>query len=60
MGKNAGLYAKLPRRIDLVLEGDVEMNGVLFQEAHKGGIRLADLAMKEKFQNVSWGLNCGG
>jgi len=60
LGKNKALYAKLPRRIDLVLEGDVEMNGVLFQDVHKGGIRLADLAMKEKFQNVFWGSNCGG
>jgi len=60
LGRRSGLYQKLPRRIDLVFLGDVELDGVLFQDVYKGGIRLKDLAMKEKFQNVFWGSDCGG
>jgi hypothetical protein len=60
LGRRADLYEKLPRQIDLVLLGDVELNGVLFEDVHKGGIRLKDMAMKDKFQNVFWGRNCGG
>jgi hypothetical protein len=60
LAKRADLYKNLPRRIDLVLEGDVEMNGVLFEDMYKGGIRLKDLSMKDRFQNVFWGPNCGG
>jgi len=60
LGKRSDLYKKLPRRIDLVLEGDVELNGVLFDDVHKGGIRLRDMAMKDTFQNVFWGEKCGG
>ncbi len=58
--KRRPLYGKLPRQIDLVLEGDVEMNGVVFQDVYKGGIRLANMATKDKLQNVVWGKNCGG
>jgi hypothetical protein len=54
------LYKKLPRRIDLVLLGDVELDGVVFEDVHKGGIRLRDMAMRDKFRNVVWGKNCGG
>ena len=52
-------YRELPRRIDLVLLGDVEMDGVLFEDTHKGGIRLGDLGMQSTFKNVTFGKNCG-
>jgi len=52
-------YRELPRRIDLILLGDVEMDGVLFEDTHKGGIRLGDLGMKSKFKNVTFGKTSG-
>jgi len=52
-------YSELPRRIDLLLLGDIELDGVLFEDTHKGGIRLGDLGMKGKIKNVTFGKNCG-
>jgi len=52
-------YKELPRRIDILLLGDVELDGVHFEDLHKGGIRLGDLAMKSKLKNFTFGKNCG-
>jgi len=52
-------YKELPRRIDLLLLGDVQLDGVLFEDLHKGGIRLADPGMRSRFKNVVFGKNCG-
>ncbi len=53
-------YRELPRRTDLVLLGDVELDGVVFEDVHQGGVRLGDPAMKAKIKNVTIGQNCGG
>ncbi len=32
---------------------------MLFEDTHKGGIRLGDLGMKGKIKNVTFGKKCG-
>jgi len=54
----AGLLAKLqslPRRIDIVLLGKVDIDGVLFEDCLKGGIMLPDPAARLQWKNVFYG-----
>jgi len=51
-------YRDLPRRIDVLFLGDVQLDGVLFENLHKGGVRLGDLKMKDALKNVVFGESC--
>ena len=45
----------LPRKIDMVLLGDVHLKGVVFDNVLKGGILLPDPGIRSKWQNVLYG-----
>ncbi|MBS3735212.1 MAG: chitobiase/beta-hexosaminidase C-terminal domain-containing protein [Phycisphaerae bacterium] len=44
-------------RINAVFVGDVQFDGVVFDNFHKGGILLADRAMRDKWRHVYFGPN---
>jgi len=44
-----------PRKIDVVFMGDVEIDGIEFNDLHKGGILLPDPASKANWKNVFYG-----
>ena len=50
----------LPRRIDMLLLGKVDLDGVLFEDVLKGGILLPDPAVRSQWKNVFYGGNNGG
>ncbi len=47
-------YLAIPRQIDITIwnGADVQLNGVLFDDVRKGGIRLQNLNMKDEWRNV--------
>ena len=47
----------LPHKIDMVLLGDVRLNGVMFDHILEGGILLRDLDIVKKWQNIFYGRN---
>lgn len=53
------IYENLPRRINMVIwEGaDMDLNGVVFQDIEKHGIKLQDMSMKDTWRNVFYGEN---
>jgi hypothetical protein len=42
-------------RINAAFLGDVQLNGVVFDHFHRGGIMLADMNMVKQWKNVSFG-----
>ena len=53
-------HNELPHLIDLLLLlGDVQLDGALIEDLHKGGIRLTDPGLRSRFKNVVFGKNCG-
>jgi len=50
-------YDALPRTISVLLQGDVELDGVLFDDVRKGGIVLEDLAVRSRWKHVFFGPN---
>ncbi|MBA3699631.1 MAG: hypothetical protein H0W78_12360 [Planctomycetes bacterium] len=59
LGKRMDRYRAAPRRVDVVFSGQVDLDGVLFEDVHKGGIRVADLASAARWKHISYGPNCG-
>ncbi|MBS3735289.1 MAG: chitobiase/beta-hexosaminidase C-terminal domain-containing protein [Phycisphaerae bacterium] len=55
-------YEALPRRINLVFwkGADVQLDGVVFEDIEAGGIKLADMSMKDAWKNVFFGDNNAG
>jgi len=51
-------WKSLPTRIDVVLLGDVVLDGVIFQDLYRGGIRLKDLGMASAWKNVVFAPSC--
>jgi len=51
-------WASLPKRIETTFLGDVVLNGVLFKELHRGGIRLKDAGMTKAWTNVVFDASC--
>ena len=58
-GHGNPFYKELNKRIDVTFLGDVEMDGVVFEDVHQGGVRLGNLGMKSKLKHVTFGKNCG-
>jgi len=58
MGKRMDRYRAAPRRVDMVFLGDVVLDGVVFEDLHKGGVRLANLAMKDAWKNIVFATSC--
>ena len=50
----------VPRRIAIILLGQVELNGVEFNDMRRGGIVLADPSVRRQWENVFHGKNNGG
>jgi len=51
-------YASLPKRIETTFLGDVVLDGVLFKDLHRGGIRLKDAGMTKAWPNVVFDASC--
>ena len=49
----------VPHRIAIVLRGEVEFNGVEFNDMRRGGIVLADPSVRSRWKNVFYGGNNG-
>jgi len=60
LGRRMDRYRAAPRRVDVVFLGHVELDGVFFEDLHKGGIRLADPRQAAGWKHVTVGPNCGG
>lgn len=46
-----------PQGLVLALRGRTDFNGIVFDNIKRGGIHLADMAARERWQNVSFGPN---
>ena len=55
-------YQDIPRQIGLTIwaGADVQLDGVLFEDVRKAGIRLQDPGMREEWRNVFYGERNGG
>jgi len=51
-------YVSLPKRIETTFLGDVVLDGVLFKDLHRGGIRLKDAGMTKAWTNVVFDASC--
>jgi len=51
-------WASLPKRIETTFLGDVVLDGVLFKDLYRGGIRLKDAGMKSAWKNVVFDASC--
>ena len=61
LNSRAEIYKRIPRRIDICLRGDTSgLDGVLFEDCYKGGIRLKDLKQKDAWKHVFYGTRNGG
>ena len=58
-GQNRPRFDKAAHLIDVVFLGDVVLDGVLFEDVFKGGVRLANLGMKDTWKHVTFGPHCG-
>ncbi len=50
-------WQAIPHKIDMVLLGDLEFNGVVLEDVLKGGILVPDPAVRSQWQNVFYGEN---
>jgi len=48
-------WGKVNKKIDVAFLGDVQFNGVVFDDLHKGGVKLADPAIRKGWKNVFFG-----
>jgi len=51
-------WKSLPKRIETTFLGDVVLDGVLFKDLYRGGIRLKDAAMTGAWKNVVFDTSC--
>jgi len=49
------IYLNIPRYVGVVFLGNVELNGVMFNHFHKGGIQLKHPDNRDKWRNVFFG-----
>jgi hypothetical protein len=50
-------FQAIPHKIDMVLLGDVRLNGVVFDYVMEGGILLPDVSARDKWKNIFYGRN---
>jgi hypothetical protein len=48
-------YMAFPRKIEIIVEGELVLNGVLFDDVHRGGIRMAHPEVRRKWRNIFFG-----
>ncbi|MBS3734198.1 MAG: hypothetical protein KGY99_04655 [Phycisphaerae bacterium] len=53
--KKHAIYQNLPRKISVMFRDSVVLNGVVFNDFMKGGIKLANPADRRKWKNVFYG-----
>jgi hypothetical protein len=54
-GGAGAVYRNLPRKIDVVIKESLQLDGVLFDHVKKGGILLANPAIRRSWKNVFFG-----
>jgi hypothetical protein len=57
-GQYRNRWTALPHFVDVALLGDVVLDGVVFEDLWKGGVRLANLKQKDAWKNVTFGPGC--
>jgi hypothetical protein len=55
---DAKRWQAVPRRIDVVFLGNVVLDGVVFEDLYRGGIRLRDGGMVDSWKNITFGPSC--
>jgi hypothetical protein len=48
-------YMAFPRKIEIEIHGRLDLEGVFFDDVHRGGIRLAEPDLWKAWQNVTYG-----
>jgi len=51
-------WQALPQYIDVLLLGDAVLDGVVFEDLWKGGVRFADLTQKDAWKNITFAPSC--
>jgi len=51
-------WLALPQYVDVALLGDVVLDGVVFEDLWKGGLRLADLKQRDAWQHITLAPSC--
>jgi len=58
LGERMNRWLALPQYTDVVLLGDVVLDGVVFEDLWKGGLRLADLKQKDSWRHITLAPSC--
>jgi len=56
--KNRPRFNQAPHLVDMVFLGDVVLDGIVFEDLFKGGIRLGDPKMKDAWKNIVFATSC--